>query len=155
MTWEAWMLSSVRLKIDSKDDGDRPAICSRVVFYFWTRARARPCGTIRCRWGKGGGGKKAHERPQCGEMYQLLLHQRCLLAISATVSQKSAVCWFSFWVYEPPCFAISRLPQWALSCLFSRLFLFAFCLCMCTAALRWTNYVILNIHRAFLSFLFS
>lgn len=42
-------------------------------------------------WGSGGG----HERPDCGEMYELQLHQRCLLAISATVSPQSAVCYFS------------------------------------------------------------
>lgn len=132
-----------------KNDGGCPAICSW-FFFFWNRASARPCGTIQCR-----GGNRAHERPHCGETYELQLHQRCLLAIRATVRQKSAVCYFSFGVYEPPCLVISRLLQWALHCPFSSLFLFAFRLCICMAALRWTNYMILNIHRASLSFLFS
>lgn len=63
-----------------------------VFFPDWSRASARPRGTIQC------GGNKAHERSHCGEMYKLLLHQRCLLGLPAKVSQKSAVCYFSFCV---------------------------------------------------------
>lgn len=76
------MISSARLKI---------SVDGCVVFFFRARAGARPCGTIQC------GGNKAHERSHCGEMYKLLLHQRCLLGLPAEV--KRALCVTSLFAF--------------------------------------------------------
>lgn len=116
-----------------------------VFFPDWSRASARPRGTIQC------GGNKAHERSHCGEMYKLLLHQRCLLGLPAKVSQKSAVCYFSFCVLSQwtavLCYSQTATlrPSQPPPLFFSFFLLFFFCLplclCLCTPALRWTNYM--------------